>query len=151
MKRTVAVDHSIRWVIRHDTPELLLAESACTHPWSEEQVLCELRQRDRIGVVIESPEHDVVGYMIYQLCKSHFELLRFAVRYPYRRQGYGRRLIWRLIDKLSLQKRNRIVVHVDDSNLGLQLFLQQVGFRCVQVTGNEYRFVYRMRNEEQAE
>ena len=139
------MDPSVRWLIRRDVSEILMAEAACKDPWSEEEILLQLRQRDRIGVVIESPDHEVVGYMVYRLCKERFELLRIAVRYPYRRQGYGRRLLGRLIEKLSQQRRNRIICEVRDDNLTLQLFLQEMGFRCVRVVGDEYRFVYRMK------
>ena len=139
------MDPSVRWLIRRDVSEILMAEAACKDPWSEEEILLQLRQRDRIGVVIESPDHEVVGYMVYRLCKERFELLRIAIRYPYRRQGYGRRLLGRLIEKLPQQRRNRIICEVRDDNLTLQLFLQEMGFRCVRVVGDTYRFVYRMK------
>ena len=60
----------IRWMIRRDMPEVLDIESrSFDGPWSEEDFMRSLRQRNCIGMVAE---HDdcIVGFMIYELHKT---------------------------------------------------------------------------------
>ena len=53
----------IRWMIRRDMPEVLQAEQASFEfPWTEEDFLRCLRQRNCIGMVAEQGEK-VVGFM----------------------------------------------------------------------------------------
>ena len=103
------MDRSVRWFIRRDVSEILMAEAACKDPWSEEEILLQLRQRDRIGAVISRRTMKSSATWSTGSARNVFELLRIAVRYPYRRQGYGRRLLGRLIENLSQQRRNRII------------------------------------------
>ena len=69
----------IRWMIRRDMPEVLQIEGeSFEFPWSEEDFLRCLQQRNCIGMVAEH-EENVVGFMIYELHKSRLHLLNFAV------------------------------------------------------------------------
>src|SRR5687768_6635477 len=53
----------IRWMIRRDMPEVLSIETQCFEfPWTEEDFLRCLRQRNCIGMVAEQGEK-VVGFM----------------------------------------------------------------------------------------
>lgn len=96
----------------------------------------------------------VVGFMVYELHKARIELLRLAVRPEFRREGVGRRMVARLVGKLTWM-RDRVALHVRESCLDAQLFLRDCGFRAVDVvrgcyaeTGEDaYRFVYRVESE----
>ena len=69
----------IRWMIRRDMPEVLAIEEQCFEfPWSEEDFIRCLRQRNCIGMVAEHSER-VVGFMIYELHKNRLHILNFAV------------------------------------------------------------------------
>src|SRR5690348_3144654 len=60
----------IRWMIRRDMPEVLQTEQhSFEFPWTEEDFLRCLRQRNCIGMVAEQGEK-VVGFMIYELHKA---------------------------------------------------------------------------------
>lgn len=128
----------IRWLIRRDMDEVLSIErNSFQFPWTEEEFLCCLRQRNCIGTVAEL-DHHIVGFMIYELHKSMLRILNFAVAPEARRCGIGRQMVQRLIDKLSQQRRREIVLEVRETNVPAQLFFSNNGFRAVTVLRKHY-------------
>lgn len=128
----------IRWMIRRDMPEVLDIESGCFEfPWSEEDFIRCLRQRNCIGMVAEYNEQ-VVGFMIYELHKNQLHILNFAVSREMRRMGIGVQMAHKLITKLSHQRRNRILLEIRETNLSAQLFFKNTGFRAVSVLRDYY-------------
>jgi ribosomal-protein-alanine N-acetyltransferase len=109
-----------------------IERSSFQQPWTEEEFLCCLRQRNCIGTVAEL-DHRVVGFMIYELHKSMLRILNFAVSPTVRRHGVGRQMVQRLIDKLSQQRRREIVLEVRETNVPAQLFFAASGFRAITV------------------
>jgi [ribosomal protein S18]-alanine N-acetyltransferase len=148
----------IRWMIRRDMPEVLAIEDGCFEfPWLDKDFIRCLRQRNCIGMVAEQDDR-VVGFMIYELHKTHIHVLNFAVANRDRRRGIGRQMIAKLIAKLSLQRRSRILLEVRETNLAAQLFFRTSGFRAVSVLRNYYAdtpedayiMQYRYRSERQS-
>lgn len=128
----------IRWMIRRDMPEVLDIERASFEfPWSEEDFIRCLRQRNCIGMVADHDDK-VVGFMIYELHKSRLHVLNFAVASDERRRGVGHRMMDKLVAKLSQQRRNRILLEVRETNLAAQLFFRSLGFRAVSVLRDFY-------------
>lgn len=125
------LDVQIRWLIRRDMAEVLRIEQ-CSFgtPWTDEDFLCCLRQRNCIGMVAEH-DHQILGYMIYELHKSRLHILNFAVAPETRRHAVGSQMVLRLIDKLSQQRRNEILLEIRESNLDAQLFFKKQGFKAV--------------------
>ncbi|MCA9048678.1 MAG: GNAT family N-acetyltransferase, partial [Planctomycetaceae bacterium] len=80
----------------------------------------------------------IVGFMIYELHQSMLRILNFAVSPDHRRQGVGRQMVQRLIDKLSQQRRREIVLEVRETNLSAQLFFANCEFRALSVLRNHY-------------
>ena len=75
----------IRWMIRRDMAEVLKIEnSSFEFSWNEEDFLNCLQQRNCIGMVAEY-EEQVVGFMIYELHKTHLHILNLAVGDDHRR------------------------------------------------------------------
>jgi len=128
----------IRWLIRRDMPEVLdIERENFEFSWTEEDFLCCLRQRNCIGMVAEQ-NHQIVGFMIYELHKSKIQILNFAVAKEASRQGIGTQMICRVIDKLSQQRRREITLAIRESNLTAQLFFKNQGFRAIHVLRNYY-------------
>lgn len=128
----------IRWMIRRDMPSVLAIESSSFEfPWTEDEFIRCLRQRDCIGMVAERNE-EVAGFMIYELHKTRIHVLSFAVHPDFRREGVGKAMIEKLISKLAYQRRNRIVLEVRETNLDAQLFFRQLGFRATGVLKGFY-------------
>ncbi len=132
------LDVQIRWLIRRDMQEVLRIEAASfDFPWTDEDFLCCLRQRNCIGMVAEH-DHKIVGFMIYELHKSRLQILNFAVAPEVRRNGIGSQMVLRLIDKLSQQRRNEIMLECRERNLDGQLFFKEQGFRATNVLRHHY-------------
>jgi ribosomal-protein-alanine N-acetyltransferase len=128
----------IRWMIRRDMAEVLNIESrSFEFPWSEEDFIRCLRQRNCIGMVAEHDER-VAGFMIYELHRNRLHILNFAVSAELRRHGIGQQMVEKLIGKLSHQRRNRIMLQVRETNLEAQLFFRDLGFRAVAVLRDFY-------------
>ncbi|MCU0958705.1 MAG: ribosomal protein S18-alanine N-acetyltransferase [Pirellulaceae bacterium] len=149
----------IRWMIRRDMPEVLAIESeSFEFPWSEDDFIRCLRQRNCIGMVAEHDER-VAGFMIYELHRNRLHILNFAVAAEFRRRGVGRQMVEKLIGKLSSQRRNRIMLEVRETNLAAQLFFRDLGFRAVSVlrdfyvdtTEDAYLMQYRFRTSADSE
>lgn len=131
-------DVAIRWMIRRDMAEILDIERASfEYPWSEDEFIRCLRQRNCIGMIAEIKDR-VVGYMIYELHKNRLHILNFAVDSQHRRTGVGSTMIDRLVLKLSPQRRPRILLEVRETNLDSQLFFKAMGFRAVSVLRDFY-------------
>ena len=132
------LDVQIRWLIRRDMQEVLRIESSSFEfPLTDEDFLCCLRQRNCIGMVAEH-DHKIVGFMIYELHKARLNILNFAVASEARRQGVGTQMALKLVDKLSQQRRNEILLEVRESNRSAQLFFKSHGFKAVSILRNHY-------------
>jgi ribosomal-protein-alanine N-acetyltransferase len=128
----------IRWMIRRDMPEVLAIEShSFEFPWSEDDFIRCLRQRNCIGMVAERDER-VVGFMIYELHRNRLHILNFAVHPDFRRHGVGHQMATKLIGKLSPQRRSRILLEVRETNLDAQLFFRDLNFRAISVLRDFY-------------
>lgn len=128
----------IRWMIRRDMPEILEVETrSFEFPWSEEDFIRCLRQRNCIGMVAEYDGH-VVGFMIYELHKARLHILNFSVNPECRRLGVGTQMIQKLVSKLSPQRRTKILLEVRETNLAAQLFFRSSGFRATMVLRDFY-------------
>lgn len=118
----------IRWLIRVDMKAILdIERHSFEFAWTEEDFLCELRKRNVIGMVAELGR-EVVGFMLYELHKDNLHILNFAVRASCRRQYIGKRMIQRLVDKLSQQRRKYLFADVALGSLGALKFFCSQGF-----------------------
>ena len=129
----------IRWLIRRDMPEVLEIENECFEiPWNEQDFSSCLEQSRYIGMVAVNDRRKIFGFIIYELQKAKLRIVNFAVAPAERRRGIGRQMSQRLVEKLSQQKRNEIVMEVRESNLDAQMFFKEQGFRAVRILHNHY-------------
>ena len=125
-------------MVRRDLPEVIAIEQTCFEfPWSEEDFLDCLRQRNCIGMVAEHEGH-VVGFMIYEVPKNRIHLLNMATAPEHRRRGVAGQMVQKLIGKLANQKRSKIVLEVRETNLPALLFFRTIGFRATNILRNFY-------------
>lgn len=128
----------IRWMIRRDMQSVLdIEHDSFEFPWTEDEFIRCLRQRDCIGMVAEVND-EVAGFMIYELHNNRIHILSFAVHPKFRRQGVGRAMVDKLVTKLAYQRRNRIALEVRETNLAAQLFFRTLGFRATGVLRSFY-------------
>jgi ribosomal-protein-alanine N-acetyltransferase len=134
----MATQSYIRWMVRSDLSSVVAIEKdVFDYPWSEQEFLIALRQRNCIGMVAERNE-EVVGYMVYELHKTRIELLNFAVRARSQRLGVGSAMIEKLKSKLAYERRNKILLELRERNLDGQLFFRQAGFLCTSILHGWY-------------
>ena len=126
----------IRWMIRRDMPEILGIEPMCfDNPWTEDDFIRELRQRNCIGMVAEYQD-SVCGHLIYCLHKSRIEVLKLAVAPGMQGMGIGRAMSDKLTSKLDENRRSSVEMIVRESNLDAQLFFKQCGWQAISVEKN---------------
>lgn len=125
---TTKAQVQIRWLIRRDMAEVLEIERhSFEFAWTEEDFLCSLRQRNCIGMIAESAG-EILGFMVYELHKDNLKIANFAVHQSFRRQGVGTAMVNRLVDKLSQQRRKRIVLELRETNMQAALFFRSQRF-----------------------
>lgn len=136
---------AIRWMIRRDMEDVLAIErDSFEFPWDEHWFTKCLRQRNCIGMVYDAEKSrdtkafDIRGFFIYELHKTRLHVLNFAVARLHRRSGIGRAMVEKLKDKLSWERRSRILLEVRETNLSAQLFFRAMGFRAVSVLRDFY-------------
>jgi len=137
-----ATQYNIRWLIRRDMDEVLYIERGTFDQWSEPDILAQCKKRNCIGVVAESSDGPIDGWMVYELHRNHIKLIRIAVCTRDRRCGIGTRLIERLKDKLEQQRRNRIEVIVDGRSVTAQMFFSACGFHATPMADDQIRFEF---------
>ncbi|MEK7541015.1 MAG: ribosomal protein S18-alanine N-acetyltransferase [Patescibacteria group bacterium] len=145
-------------MIKRDMLEVLQIENeSFEFPWSEDDFIRCLRQRNCICMVAEYQER-VAGFMIYELHPTRLHILNFAVALEFRRMGVGQQMVEKLIGKLRPQRRTRILLEIRETNLGAQLFFRKLGFRAISVlkdfyvdtTEDAYLMQYRVETENNA-
>jgi ribosomal-protein-alanine N-acetyltransferase len=127
---------NIRWMIRRDMMDVLeIEQRSFQFPWTEEEFVRCLRQRNCIGMIAEADDR-LVGYMLYELHKNRLHLLNIAVCGFARRCGLAAAMIDKLVAQLTPQRRSRILLEVRETNLTAQLFFRAKGFKAVSVLRN---------------
>lgn len=138
-------------------PEVLAIESECfPNPWTEDDFLRALRQRNIIGMVAEYAER-IYGYMIYELHRNRLHILNFAVHPDRQRLGVGAAMADKLKSKLSPMRRTRLMLEVRETNDDAIRFFASQGFRAVSVlrdfyedtTEDAYLFQYRYQGDDE--
>lgn len=127
-----------RWMILKDMDFVVDIENLCFEfPWNWEDFRKTLRCNNTIGMVTELDE-TVIGYMVYELHPNRLHLMNLAVHPDFQRQGVGKAMIDWLKRKLNHERRNRITLHVRETNLPAQLFFKDMGFRATSVLRDFY-------------
>jgi len=128
----------VRWMIRRHLPQVLeIEQSSFEFPWSEDEYRSHLTQRNCIGMVAEIGD-EVVGAMVYELHKTRLRVTNFVVSPSHRRRGIGTEMVAKLVQKMSQQRREEIVLDVRETNLAAQLFFRSQGFQCIDVIQGMY-------------
>lgn len=123
----------VRWSLHRDLPDMADIDeiNGVELPWPAPLFEAHFRDRNTIGKSAEV--HDqVVGFAVYNLGRSHIELLRLGVAPYVRRRGIAAQLVEDLKRKLGT-RRPVLAATVRESNLPMQLFLRSQGFRAVGV------------------
>lgn len=127
------MDLHIRWMIRRDMDRVQeIEQQSFSDPWTRQDFLNCLRQRNCIGMIAECGD-DTLGYMIYELHDKKLRLLNIAVDPVRRNEGAGTAMVEKLTSKLSSERRSMLELSIREANLDGQLFFKHRGLRAVEI------------------
>lgn len=107
-------------------------ENTFYRPLTDKEFKASFTTRKTKIKVFTYDKEETIGYMIIQLMKDKFFILRMVVDIGLRRNGVGTRILELLKKKLTKDFRHTIDVLVDERNLDAQLFLKANGFKWTQ-------------------
>lgn len=120
----------MRWAIRSDRLAILdIERTSFPYPWGEDRLAAELRRRNVIAQVVYDGD-ELVGFVVYEMRPRSVDVLALAVASHRRREGIGRFLLGRIVDKLHPLRRRVATLRVRESNLGAQLWFRRLGWRA---------------------
>jgi len=126
--------YRVRWMVPRDLPAVLKIERlSYSVPWTKGEMDSFLRQNPSIAMTVEDSDGKVAGYVFYSVEKKAFKINNLTVHPSLRRLGVGTSICNKFIDKLSTNRRERILIGCHDTSLGAHLFLRSQGFRCIKV------------------
>jgi ribosomal-protein-alanine N-acetyltransferase len=126
----------IRLMTRHDWPAVLDIEAASfPNPWTEVELHAAVTSRNVLALVAaDTPNGEVLGYLLYQLRRRHLRLLNLAVAPARRRAGVGTSLVGALLARAGAgMSRRSVAAAVGERNDGGHRFLAALGFKAVRL------------------
>lgn len=128
----------VRWMIRRDMPEVRAIErDSFDSWWKEEDFRTVLTKRNHIGMVAQRGG-DIVGFMVYEFCKTQLHIHRLAVCHSARRQGVGTAMIQKLKNRLHTLRRTELTIEVPDSHFDGMMFLRSNRFEPIGIIERFY-------------
>ena len=114
----------VRHMIETDLEDIALLEAGCSGGWTKSQMTAALHQPGAWQLVCQNTIDDaIVGYLFGTTVLDEAEIYRLAVSPPFRRKGFGRRLLERAIDRLHHQGVKSLFLEVRESNqIALSLY-----------------------------
>lgn len=106
-------------------------------PWSEDDFLRALRQRNVICMIAERGEK-VIGFIVYALEKHLLRVIRIAVHPGHRRTTVATQIVDKMKTRLASHRRRRITLEIRETNVTGQLFFRTQDFRCTGTTKGFY-------------
>jgi ribosomal-protein-alanine N-acetyltransferase len=91
-----------------------------------------------INCIILEMNGKLVGYLIYKLKDTSFNILHVFVHARYRKLNLATRMVGTLMTKLSLHRRRRIIVRVPERNTAAVNLFNSCGFRATKVIRQYY-------------
>lgn len=130
----------IKWLLKRQLPEVLEIEQSVfgRRAWDENDFNRALNQRNCIGkVALDRSDRRIVGFLVFELYKSRYRVLNFAVAPEQQRCGVGTALFDHLKSRLS-KRRGEIELMLRETNLEAQLFCRSQDFQAIEVIRDYY-------------
>lgn len=127
-----------RGMVAKDIPTCLEFNEA--HGWDEKRFYRAIYDEDKSSDILEiefGGSYCKVGFIIWRELAHKVEILNFCVRPEFRRHGYGRALIGRVLSKSSPEQ-TRLSFVADERSDELIKFLVACGFKGGAVEKNAY-------------
>lgn len=129
---------TIQWIVDRDIDEIMeIEEKSSDSIWTKRKIQKVLKESNCIGHVAKK-DSKILGYIIYEIHDSYYEILKLVVDPKCRRQRVATMLVNRLIRRLNEKGRNSILVCIREKNLAGQLFFKKQQFTCTDILKNYY-------------
>ena len=120
---------SIRRADIDDATAIYEVELDCfSVPWSEREILRDLTVNDKAMYFVAQEDGEIVAYAGIWLVADEGQITNVAVRQAYRRSGYGRMLVRRMIKEAFKSGMSEIFLEVRISNLAAIDLYRRLGF-----------------------
>jgi ribosomal-protein-alanine N-acetyltransferase len=127
----------IRWIITKDYDAIIAIErESFEHAWTRAELTKFLKHHAHIGYVAVL-NGEVVGYFLYELHPSHFELVGIAVHPKHRRAGIATKMMGELHKKM-ISRRGCVKLLVRETNVAGQQFFKSVGYMATGLVKGAY-------------
>lgn len=130
-----------RWMIREDVPHLVkMEEDSSDIPWTEENYNKMAKRRNTILQTIvcfpnyPSFEEKIIGCLIWRRTSpSNVHIHHLIIQTDYRKKGIACYNLDILKNKAIQRDVTTITTRTWERNLGAQLFLRKMGFKCIKI------------------
>lgn len=127
----------IRWIITKDYDAIIAIErESFDYAWTRAELTKFLKRHAHIGYVAVL-NGEVVGYFLYELHPSHFELVGIAVHPQHRRAGIATKMMVELHKKM-ISRRGCVKLLVRETNVCGQQFFKSVGYMATGLVKGAY-------------
>lgn len=127
----------IRWIITKDYDSIIAIErESFDYAWTRAELTKFLKRHAHIGYVAVL-NGEVVGYFLYELHPSHFELVGIAVHPQHRRAGIATKMMVELHKKM-ISRRGCVKLLVRETNVAGQQFFKSVGYMATGLVKGAY-------------
>ena len=127
----------IRWIITKDYDFVIAIErESFDYAWTRSELTKFLKHHAHIGYVAVL-NGEVVGYFLYELHPSHFELVGIAVHPQHRRAGIATKIMGELHKKM-ISRRGCVKLLVRETNVCGQQFFKSVGYMATGLVKGAY-------------
>lgn len=127
--------YMIRIFIR---PDYEVVKNFKDNPYTLEELTKLNKDIDCMVLSILNENEKIVGYIVYYVRKTGFEIVWLMVDEQYRHKGAATAAINRLMKKLHPERRNKLKAIIHESNLDAQLFFRSLGFEAINVRREYY-------------
>jgi len=134
-----AVETTFSSMTESEIDEVLAIErQAFADPWNARDFASELKNPRSNVQLLRDLNGTLLGHVVFWIVVDQVEVLDIAVAPEYRRQGYGNRLMDRVLE-LSIAKDCRLIsLEVRRSNLAAVSLYESMGFKAIAIRPKYY-------------
>jgi ribosomal-protein-alanine N-acetyltransferase len=129
---------TLRPATADDTPRLVALQSGAASGWNIASYERELSLSFSRVRVLESPQRNVIGAMVYWVVADEIQLLNIAVDPTHRRAGHGRHMLDALLHQAKAGGQTKITLEVRRDNRAALALYSDLEFRTVGVRPQYY-------------
>ena len=117
---------------------MIIEEDSFSKPWKKEDFIHEIVENDLARCYVLEEDEKIIGYAMMWLLFENGDITNIAVCKDYRHQGYGQKLLSKLIECAKENKLEYLFLEVRISNLPAISLYEKMGFETVNTRKGYY-------------